>query len=75
MSKWQKIETAPKDGTKILTFTVHGDYEINEWYEAWRTDYKPVDDTDYFEKVEELYFEGWNGNNFTHWMPLPEPPE
>ena len=75
MSEWQPIETAPKDGTKILVFCRHGECEISEWYECWKTNYVLVEGTEYFEKHETLYQEGWNSNGFTHWMPLPEPPE
>ncbi len=60
MAEWQPIETAPQDGTRILVFTVHGDIEISEWYTICIFD-PPT--------------EGWNSNEPTHWMPLPEPPK
>lgn len=63
MSEWQPIETAPKDGTKVLGWD-GGTMTTVEWYElggywsllavgAWAEDSEWVP---------------------THWMPLPEPP-
>ena len=65
-SKWQPIETAPRDGTVILaTWIVNkrrGKWTIQPvifscgvWLHAWDED-------------EDLPLEP------THWMPLPEPP-
>lgn len=69
MSEWQLIETAPKDGTPILTFyaDAHGmrRYSIRYWSSG---DWGPRS-------------EGWSDewrqlrkDSPTHWMPLPEPP-
>lgn len=81
MSKWQPIETAPMDGTKILAYTPDGvngpDYAVASWYAS---------EIDWFEPVGELFrkvtreFGTWVGSEHdpfraTHWMPLPEPPE
>jgi hypothetical protein len=61
---WQKIETAPKDGTPILVydkdwFDFMGHQIVVYWLEdfGWRSgcDQCPDDPT--------------------HWMPLPEPPK
>ena len=30
---WQSMESAPRDGRKILIYTRHGDYEISSWHE------------------------------------------
>jgi hypothetical protein len=30
-SAWSPIETAPRDGSEILCFTLNGDYEIAHW--------------------------------------------
>ena len=81
MSEWQPIETAPKDGTKILAYDPDGIhdpvYAVICWY---------VHETDFFEEMEGgLYKKSanktawWDGASYlpfnaTHWMPLPEPP-
>ena len=74
MSKWQPIETAPKDGTPILgcfyheglehlyapTMIVWAAYHPNATGEiAWRTSAVC----------------GNKMKGVTHWMPLPEPPK
>jgi len=66
-SGWQPIETAPKDGTKILgtdhddvfemIFIRHFEVSTQEFTNGWTDDY---------EHLSEFYP--------THWMPLPEPP-
>ena len=81
MTEWQPIETAPKNGTRILVYyngptfkgrwhegNISGVGEV-EWWEGW-----------YNEKIN-----GWMIANCdeeygyfveaTHWMPLPEPPK
>lgn len=73
--EWQSIDTAPKDGTKILVFCIHGEIEISEWYESWQSEYVKVEGTEMFTKRKTMYYEGWNSNSFLHWQPLPEPPE
>lgn len=71
MADWQKIETAPKDGTRILAYdfadaddtqpqivlwsTIDGK---EGWYVSW--DHTPLD--------------GSLWNPPTHWQPLPSPP-
>ena len=72
MDKWQPIETAPKDGTGVLLyrnmpFSSGEVYEVvsvywAEWLENWRACGT--------EEVVDQY-----GEPFTHWMPLPAPPE
>lgn len=72
---WQPIETAPKDGTEILTCS----FEVTQkpdgssliWYDC-----EVVHWVDYEERGG-----WWNGDVIrypdspTHWMPLPEPPK
>lgn len=68
MSEWQPISTAPKDGeTRILVWGPHGHEHMVVCYDPepdqpgfpWMT----LDGPDYQEAA------------FTHWMPLPAPPE
>ncbi len=81
MSAWQPIETAPKDGTRILMadgklFTA-GRWAKSIWTPGgrWSTDY-PIA---FLEDDEEtVNHDGGFDNEVdhpTHWMPLPEPPE
>lgn len=61
---WQPIETAPRDGTRILGWSA--DYQLvaaiayDADFQCWVAD------------NEECWFEG-NGET-SHWMPLPPPP-
>jgi len=71
MSKWQPIETAPKDGTYILllgdsgyTTTPHR-VAVGCWIEGYR-DFWINHSNDAFTD---------DGEPPTHWMPLPEPPD
>ena len=64
MSKWQPIETAPKDGTRFLAYEPRHEYRYYECW--WEDDFRD--------------WSGWQDDfdsepKPTHWMPLPEPPE
>lgn len=65
MSEWQSIETAPKDGTAILVIRddEHESHEV-VYYE---------EDINGFVWCGET--QAWHQDRFTHWMPLPPPPE
>ena len=71
--QWKNIESAPRDGTKILVYTVQGDVELSEFYEFWYDRYEEVE-SGLYRKIREKSYEGWNSNPPTHWMPLPPPP-
>ena len=80
VGEWQPIETAPKDGTKILVYTVHGDVELSDWYSISYPSYELCGVNDetgegIYRKIAGNPTEGWNSNMPTHWMPLPEPPK
>jgi hypothetical protein len=59
--EWQLISTAPKDGTKILTFQANETPGGIMRVTFWRDDTVP---------------KGWTVGELapTHWMPLPVPP-
>ena len=63
MCKWEKIETAPKDGTRVLV-----------WNKLWEAPATAQFYTDfvcwkYFYAAPKLLYQP------THWMPLPKPPK
>lgn len=61
-NEWQPMETAPKDGRYILTWSKGGGRSImyrSLYSDGWCEDH---------DGGEEKHFP-------THWMPLPEPPE
>lgn len=70
MSEWQPIETAPKDGRKILLWCptlnnmIQAQWRVHdmggEWVDIWNND--PIED------MQGVAYP-------THWMPLPNPPE
>ncbi len=72
MDNWKSIETAPKDGTKILlcSGTNWKEIEIGYWVVVgyngvkgkWTTGFHCADEGDF-----DIF-------NPTHWMPLPECP-
>jgi len=82
MNEWQPIETAPKDGTRILAFfPIINSYKIlivefiwQEWYICpYDSEFEMMGNEHLvyiYEKLEKLK----NGDP-THWMPLPNPPK
>jgi len=76
VSPWQPIETAPRDGTKILVSHPDMGVEITEWYEITQTNYVEFEGGLY-RKERAIFYAGWNnnGHHATHWQPLPEPPK
>jgi len=70
VSEWQPIETAPKDGTRILLYQREGDgmddnrtVAEGAWGEWLPGEYEWC-------MVQQ---DAWTAP--THWMPLPEPPK
>lgn len=77
MMEWQPIETAPKDGTKIIGLMKDGlvGTITSQRYHTWKKD----------EDGTPLFVRYWTWDkqdqlmpvhfDVTHWMPLPEPPK
>jgi len=66
-SKWQTIDTAPKDGTKVLLFTRwEGDWVCEEAFEEAQIG---------FWQESELEWDTDLIGTATHWQPIPKPPE
>lgn len=72
---WQPIETAPKDGTKILLF------QPDVWNSDWNDyegRYEPCVETGFYNDCgypTGYYYPVFPINTPTHWMPLPSPPK
>ncbi len=72
--EWQPIETAPRDGTRLLLWAAWNDEPvIASWcvsrapysFEGWSTGWQTAGNYD-------VGYEALMG--VTHWMPLPAPP-
>lgn len=62
--EWKPIATAPRDGRDVLVFG-DGSYAVACWNgQEWRD----------MGDIGWAGMDGHNGNQPTHWMPLPEPP-
>jgi hypothetical protein len=67
-AEWQPIETAPRDGTKILAINNRGNQCVCLWQNgscSWIS---------MFSSGPSPFINGGCGSVLTHWMPLPEPP-
>lgn len=80
MSEWQPIETAPKDGTKIIVGKT-GLTSIGQWINdpGYIREHRDIDGR-WNGQDEYDGFEGWMDweggiQDWTHWMPLPESPK
>ena len=67
MTGWMPIETAPKDGTDVLAVAARG---------LWMAVVSFDDNPDHPDHVW-LTLDGpsYHKTTFTHWQPLPEPPQ
>jgi hypothetical protein len=78
-NQWVSIESAPKDGTRILVVNEDGEIDVAEYVAAWQEHQEFVrkaKDGDVFRTVvEDTGY--WNTERAycpTHWQPLPIPP-
>jgi hypothetical protein len=64
---WQPIDTAPKDGTRMLAWFADGGHSIIYWGSY---------DKSWVQALPGLGSDsGYSPDTFSHWMPLPEPPK
>lgn len=72
MSEWQPIETAPKDATyHVRGLWVHRS-DTGERL-CWECVAGYIDE--YGDFVDHGGDAPWRADDYTHWMPLPEPPK
>lgn len=77
MSEWRTIDSAPKDGTEILTV---GTDSPNVIATRWLSPgpFVRTPDVNYY-RPDGFYWASWSEPvgpvNPTHWMPLPAPPD
>ena len=68
--EWRKIETAPKDGTKVL---------VSDGAHVWLSSRKITQEgSKGMPTVGHDWHSGYTGHKTTyptHWMPFPEPPQ
>lgn len=71
MSKWQPIETAPRDGRQVL---LSGSWDGRAW--VWQGWFDHEDERGWF-AAGSHWTDAYDGSleHPTHWMPLPPPPE
>ena len=62
--KWQPIETAPKDGTKV-----------DLWASGERLTDFYFDGAEWVNDAVSMYHMGLYPWDITHWQPLPDPPD
>ncbi len=77
---WRPIETAPKDGTRVLIVDDEGDMDVAGYVEQWdeRIEFvrKTKDGAVYRTVTEDVGY--WSADTVrfpTRWMPLPEAPD
>lgn len=64
---WQPIETAARDCTEFLAAV---EVELTDGSSRWDMHIISLDD----ETGEVRDYQGWDADDYTHWMPLPPPP-
>jgi hypothetical protein len=68
MSEWQPIETAPKDGTRFLTWCTTYGVRVGMAYNRH-------DHDDWLSNLDAYGRSSKGGMRASHWQPLPPPPE
>lgn len=69
---WQPIETAPKDGTRILAYDIKDAEDTQPQIALWLAH---AEEPGWYISLDHQAMNGDLWNPPTHWMPLPEPPQ
>ncbi|MBP9786036.1 MAG: DUF551 domain-containing protein [Acinetobacter sp.] len=78
MMEWQPIETAPKDGTKILVFCKPDEIFTatwGKWTDAYGNDWKETECWCVYDCEDAFYSHLLRGDRVTHWQSLPALPK
>ena len=77
---WQTIDSAPKDGTRILAWD--GKTQEVIWWGTVRINARDFENPDAMEDFTDWFWGGFDDEYYcydvfepTHWMPLPNPPQ
>lgn len=75
MSEWQPIETAPRDGEKILVSTDSGSINVVRWSDEAEFEQCSTAPGWQIWACEDCWYSvALEFSEATHWMPLPPPP-
>ena len=78
MTDWQSMETAPKDGTRVLAIVESAYWDVGEDTWSPRSTHRPFIAVIYWGLIDDWQFEEDFGAGAeaepTHWMPMPERP-
>lgn len=74
MSEWQPIESAPRDGTRIMLGNKHGVWAA-DWRPVYQSGYRPDNPWASSMLNHDHIARQHRHKHATHWMPLPAPPK
>lgn len=79
MSGWKEIESAPKDGTKIMVWANGYEWPEIVFYELYsEEDAEEIGEPGYWRHAEDLLAEiceNAGDSEWSHWRQLPDPPK
>lgn len=74
MNEWKPIDSAPKDGTRILVALDNGDIATDQWLLEHLAEYVEIS-PGLYRKQEKVVVHGFEWPQATHWMLPPAPPQ
>ena len=73
--EWQPIETAPKDGTRVLLFEKYSEVPfVGRWISFKRGSEWSADTEHLNTSGDDIIIDWYEQSDVAHWMPLPKPP-